>query len=183
MSTTEDLRDRVARLEDRAAIFDCMMRYARGMDRRDRALLRSAYHDDAVDDHVGFVGPVEEFIDWAFAYHSTQTRYQHYLLNHTVELDGDQAHTETYYLFVGTDREPANHMTLSGGRYVDRLERRDGHWAIVDRVCVVEWNDEATNLVTDEVLALLTDVKRAAHDHSDPSYLRPLVAKRPGAVP
>ena len=47
-------------------------------------LLRSAYHDGAVDDHVGFVGEVDEFIDWAFAYHSTQTRYQHYLLNHTV---------------------------------------------------------------------------------------------------
>ena len=108
-----ELQERIARLEDRAAIRDCMQRYARGMDRRDRELLRSAYHDGAVDDHVGFIGEVDDFIDWAFAYHSTQTRYQHYLLNHTVELDGDEAHAETYYLFVGTDREPANHMTLS----------------------------------------------------------------------
>jgi hypothetical protein len=36
-------------LADRADILDCMYRYARGMDRLDRALLRSAYHDDAVD--------------------------------------------------------------------------------------------------------------------------------------
>jgi hypothetical protein len=42
---------------------------------------------------------------------------------------------------------------------VDRLERRDGRWAIVDRVCVVEWNAESTNLITEEVLALLTDIK------------------------
>ncbi|WP_238888085.1 nuclear transport factor 2 family protein [Mycobacterium sp. IDR2000157661] len=172
---------RVADLEARAEILQCVQRYARGMDRRDRALLRSAYHDDAVDDHVGFVGPVEEFIDWAFAYHSTQTRYQHYLLNHTAEVSGDEAHAETYYLFVGTDREPADHITLSGGRYIDRMERRDGHWAIVDRVCVVEWNAESTNQITDEVIAMLTDVKCAAHDHSDPSYLRPLVAERRGA--
>jgi len=110
---------------------------------------------------VGFVGPVDDFIDWAFAYHSTQTRYQHYLLNHTAEVNGDEAHAETYYLFVGTDREPANHMTLSGGRYVDRVERRDGRWAIVDRVCVVEWNAESTNLITQEVLALLTDIRSA----------------------
>jgi hypothetical protein len=179
MTTDLELHERIARLEARAEILDCMQRYARGMDRRDRPLLRSAYHDDAVDDHVGFVGPVEDFIDWAFEYHSTQTRYQHYLMNHTAEIDGDQAHTETYYLFVATDREPTNHMTLSGGRYVDRLERRDGRWAIVDRVCVVEWIAESTSLITDEVLAMLVDVKGATHDPSDPSYARPLTATRP----
>lgn len=63
MTTDVELSERVARLEARAGILDCVQRYARGMDRRDRALLRSAYHDDAVDDHVGFVGPVEDFID------------------------------------------------------------------------------------------------------------------------
>jgi SnoaL-like domain len=177
--TADELNERVARLEARAEIFDCVQRYARGMDRRDRQLLRSAYHDDAVDDHVGFVGPVEEFIDWAFAYHSTQTRYQHYLLNHSAQVNGDEAHAETYYLFVGTDREPANHITLSGGRYVDRLERRDGRWAIVDRVCVVEWNAESTNFLTEEIVAMLTDIKCATHDRRDPSYARPLVASRP----
>ena len=37
---------------DRAEILDCMHRYARGMDRLDRTLLRSAYHDGAIDDHA-----------------------------------------------------------------------------------------------------------------------------------
>jgi hypothetical protein len=45
MSTDAELRERVSRLEDRAAIQVCMQRYARGMDRRDGELLRSAYHD------------------------------------------------------------------------------------------------------------------------------------------
>jgi len=84
----DELRDQVKRLRDRADIYDCMQRYARGIDRQDRALLRSAYHDGAADDHVGFVGAVNDFIDWALAYHSTQTRYQHYLLNHAVDIDG-----------------------------------------------------------------------------------------------
>ena len=179
MSTDTELRERVSRLEDRAAIQDCMQRFARGKDRRDRGLLRSAYHDGAVDDHVGFIGEVDDFIDWAFAYHSTQTRYQHYLLNHTVELNGEEAHAETYYLFVGTDRDPANHITLSGGRYVDRLERRDERWAIVDRVCVVEWNAESTSFITDEVIAMMAgSMKVARHDRTDPSYDRPLTASR-----
>lgn len=183
MTGDDDLRERLARLEDREEIRQCIMRYARGMDRRDRDLLRSAYHDGAVDDHVGFIGEVDDFINWAFAYHSTQTRYQHYLLNHTADVDGDEAHAETYYLFVGTDREPANHVTLSGGRYVDRLERRDGRWAIVDRVCVVEWNAESTSFITDEVIAMMAgSMKVATHDTTDPSYDRPLIASRTDAA-
>lgn len=172
--TDPELLAEVRRLGDRADIRDCIERYARGMDRRDRALLRSAYHDGAIDDHVGFVGEVDAFIDWAFAYHGTQTRYQHYLLNHSADVDGDAAHAETYYLFVGTDREPANHMTLSGGRYVDRLERRDGRWGIVARVCVVEWITESSSLITDDVIGMLTSVQAPTKDRTDPSYLRPL---------
>jgi len=61
MTTDTDLLARVARLEDRAEIRECMMRYARGMDRRDRDVLRSAYHDGAIDDHVGFTGDVDDF--------------------------------------------------------------------------------------------------------------------------
>jgi SnoaL-like domain len=174
MSETEissTLRDLVARAE----IYDCMMRYARGMDRRDREVLRSAYHDGAIDDHVGFIGEVDDFIDWAFAYHGTQTRYQHYMLNHTVDIAGDTAHAETYYLYVGTDRAPANHVTNSGGRYVDRLARRDGRWAIVARVCVVEWITESTSSITEEVIGMLSEVQTPTKDRSDPSYARPLV--------
>ena len=110
---------RFQELCDRADILDCMYRYARGMDRLDRELLRSAYHDDAVDDHVGFVGPVDDFVDWAFAYHATQTRHQHLLMNHTADIAGDEAHSETYYVFVGTDRDPDKPLIISGGRYVD----------------------------------------------------------------
>lgn len=181
MTSDSELTAQVRQLTDRAEIHECMMRYARGMDRRDRDLLRSAYHDGAVDDHVGFVGEVDEFMDWAFAYHATQTRYQHYLLNHTAELAGDTAHAETYYLFVGTDREPANHMTSSGGRYVDRLERRDGRWAIVARVCVVEWITESTSSITEEVIGMLSPLQTPTKDRTDPSYARPLVVTMPAS--
>jgi hypothetical protein len=178
MTADAELRRRVQELSDRAEIHDCMQRYARGIDRQDRALLRSAYHDGAVDDHVGFIGEVDDFIDWALAYHGTQTRYQHYILNHTADIDGDEAHAETYYLFFGTDREPANHITISGGRYVDRLERRDGRWAIADRVTVVEFNAESQSQITEEVLAMMVGMPLARHDTTDPSYARPLSAKR-----
>jgi SnoaL-like domain len=144
----------------------------------DRELLRSAYHDDAIDEHVGFVGAVDDFIEWAFAYHQTQTRYQHYLLNHTAEVDGHEAHAETYYLFVGTDRDPANHMTINGGRYVDRLERRNGRWGIVARVCMVEWHMDSATLITEETMTFLDAILTVAHDRTDTSYDRPLTITR-----
>lgn len=181
MTTDTDLENQVRNLTDRAEILDCMTRYTRGVDRRDRALLRSAYHDGAIDDHGGgFVGDVDDFIDWAFAYHATQSRYQHYIVNHTAEVDGDTAHAETYFIFVGTDREPAGHMTISGGRYIDRLERRDGRWGIVARLCVPEWITESANMITDEVAAMLAPHQLPTKDRSDASYFRPLTLASPG---
>jgi hypothetical protein len=169
----DDLLARLRELADRTEIFDCMTRYARGMDRLDRDLVRSAYHDDAIDDHVTFVGPVGDFIDWAFAYHATQVRHQHYVTNHCVDIQGDEAHAETYYVFVGTDRDPAEPLTMVGGRYIDRLERRDDRWAIAARRCLVEWS-----IAPDSQGGPGVELDRAgggiARDRSDPSYERPL---------
>jgi hypothetical protein len=95
-----------------------------------------------------------------------------------VDIDGDVAHAETYYLFVGTDREPANHMTISGGRYVDRLERRDGRWAIADRVCVVEFITESESQFTEDIIGMMAGLRTPQRDATDPSYDRPLVASR-----
>src|SRR5919201_1653154 len=161
----------VAELTDRAEIVDCLHRYARGMDRLDRELARSAYHDDAIDDHAAFVGPVDAFLDWAFGYHSSQVRHQHYVTNHHIELDGDQAHVESYFLFVATEQDPAAPLTMYGGRYVERFERREGRWAIGARACLPEWN---TGLPVPEVAGdpnhPLLRQNPIARDRSDTSY-------------
>ena len=57
----------VAELQDRRAIEDCLMTYSRAIDRLDRDLLLSVYHEDAVDDHGLFVGSPAAFPDWAIA--------------------------------------------------------------------------------------------------------------------
>lgn len=175
--------EKLQRLADRADIVDCLHRYARGMDRLDRELARSAYHDDAVDDHVAFVGPVEEFLDWAFGYHSSQRRHQHYVTNHHIELDGDEAHVESYFVFVATEAAEERPLTLHGGRYVDRFERRDGRWAIAARVCLPEWSSELAKPPTSAADSQ-TDMRGnvIARDPSDTSYVRPLVVEAPAAA-
>jgi hypothetical protein len=166
-----DLERTVQHLKDRQDIYDCLVRYCRGMDRFDRDILRSAYHDDAMDDHGPYVGHVEGFIDYHFAYH---THYQHGTMhnlgNHTCEIDGDTAHCETYYTFTSVNTfSPAHSRTT--GRYIDRLEKRDGEWKIAARICVIHGtNNEMDPDGTMGDMGFVT----VSRDRSDPSYMRPL---------
>jgi SnoaL-like domain len=186
--TVEELERAVIELADRQAILDCLMTYSRGVDRLDRELLRSVYHDDAIDDHGMFVGDREEFADWVVQMHSsTHLSHQHCLFNHTCDLDGDVAHTETYYMFVGMNRE-GEPLVMSGGRYIDRFEKRAGRWAIAARVCVRDWaplaerpdfDDPSTMTAIRAVLPpavreFMATGPRVTRDRQDPSYDRPL---------
>ena len=123
---------------------ECVNRYARGVDRADVELLRTAYHPDAIEDHGAYVGGLDGLVGFLTAAHAPFAGYQRYVTNHSVEVDGDDAHAESYYLCVlRSDGDAAGatsgRLILNGGRYVDRLRRRDGRWAILRRVVVAEW--------------------------------------------
>ncbi|HEV8690438.1 MAG TPA: nuclear transport factor 2 family protein, partial [Ideonella sp.] len=172
-------------LVDRQEIHDCILRYCSGVDRFDREMLLSVYHDDAIDDHGAFVGKAADFVDWALAYHAKfQHGHKHYVLNHRCELDGDTAHTETYWLFVGNNRHaPAS--SLHTGRYLDRFEKRGGRWAIAARKCIIEGGGSLGDMpVPEAALAAYAATGVAARDRSDPSYQRPLtVTRAPQVLP
>lgn len=173
-------------LIDQAEIHTCLMNYSRAVDRFDRELLLSLYHEDAIDDHGVFVGGREAFADWVFDMHrKTHLSHQHCQFNSTCEISGHVAHAETYYMFVGMNRA-GSPMSMSGGRYIDRLERRSDRWAIAVRVCVRDWApveetmaslDQAaltTVNLDEQARRLIRSGYKSARDKSDPSYLRPL---------
>jgi hypothetical protein len=178
--------DRTSRLEhllDRQDILDCLIRFSRGMDRFDRELFLSAFHADAVIAAGPFVGGPVELYDWASKLHEKgQSATHHNLLNHTCDIDGDVAHTETYYLFVGRNRDETN--WIAGGRYIDRLERRDGAWKIALRANAIEWSGLVPTLPIP-----FTDVPdihangAPARSQDDPSYSRPLENTRKKRTP
>ncbi|SFF77569.1 SnoaL-like domain-containing protein [Novosphingobium sp. CF614] len=178
MSDVDDmsgLAATVRMLADRQAIRDCLMTYCRAVDRLDRELLLSVYHEDAIDDHGVFVGDREAFADWVIAFHArAQHATQHVITNHVCELDGDVAHAETYYMFAAMNRDGAP-LTLSGGRYIDRFERRGGRWGIVLRKVVSDWWGKPGEawLSPEGRLALNAGV-HASRDRRDTSYERPL---------
>ena len=184
----EELATAVRALQDRQEIHNCIIRYSRGVDRLDRELLLSVYHPDAIDDHGMFVGGPEEFADWALAMHaSTHLSQQHCILNHSCDLDGDVAHTETYYMFLAMNRVGPP-FVVSGGRYLDRFERRDGRWAIAARICVRDWAPVAQTpdmadpstltaiaaTLSDEVRTFMLGSGLPRRDRTDHSYDRPL---------
>ena len=174
MNDDAELRSKLQVLVDRSEILDCLHRYTRGMDRHDRDMVRSAFHEDAVDVHGSLAFRVGDFIDWALAYHEQQLHHQHYLTNVSIEVDGDIAHAESYYLFVGRYPDRETPLTVAGGRYIDRLERRNGRWSIATRVCTAEWRTAPESKLPDRGTPPIRPEVIASHDSGDVSYVRPL---------
>jgi len=170
----EDLARDVRYLKDRSEILDCIARHARGCDRHDVELLTSTYHDDGVDEHGATLNPGPDYAAWANAVHAqTSDNHLHNVTTHTVHIDGDVAHAESYVLvaMLTPDRSTA---TLLNGRYIDRLERRDGAWKICVRRSTLE-----IMLTGDASILQSTYFKNQGYikgdrDRTDPSYARPL---------
>src|SRR5436190_1393604 len=114
-------------MADREAIRDCLYRYARGVDRCDEEMLRSAYWEDAVDDHLEFSGTREEFLAYALPGLRSMDQRQHIIANILIRIDGARADVESY--FYGYQRlrpdggDPRDF--IGAGRYLDQFERRD----------------------------------------------------------
>ena len=172
----QDIAALVVEMKDRQDIYGCIMRYCRGVDRLDRALLLSAYHPDGIDDHGPYVGPLDGFADYVFQLHGgMQERTLHHVTNHYCELDGNVAHAESYFLFYCLNKA-APLYTMASGRYIDLFEKRNGRWGIVERICLVDVRDETLSPVTgfegDEFYVT------PRRDRNDPSYMRPLHVDR-----
>jgi hypothetical protein len=185
-ATIMSREQRLNELLDRQEINDCLLRFSRGIDRQDSELAKSAYHDDARDDHVAYVGPGDGLVDWVNGYQGEngwvrgylQNCYaQHYNTNVTIELDGDTAHVESYYQMVERKTDEFAMTQVIGGRYIDRFEKRDGRWAIAARILTVGWSTDAAIY---EAVAPIGEP--STHDRSDVSYRRPLDVQRPNNI-
>lgn len=173
-----DREARIDELLDKQAIQECLTRFSRGMDRFDRECFLSAFHDDAVMAAGSYVGDVAGCWDWAVPMHEEgQILTHHSLLNNTLDIQGKTAHSETYYIFVARNRDES--LVMAGGRYIDRLEKRDGEWKIALRTNIIEWScmPPAIPLPFGDVPDLaLNGVSSRSKD--DPSYQRPLANRR-----
>jgi hypothetical protein len=175
---------RLGELLSRQDIYDCIKRVSRAIDRFDGALFASGFHSDAVIDAGAMVeAPARVYAIGAELHGVGQVSTLHHLTNHSCELDGDSAHAETYFLYVGRNRDGTN--WAAGGRYADRLERRDGAWKIAFRCTILEWSGMVPTAAVPlfEGVADLHCNGRPGRDRGDPSYRRPLVNRRKRKTP
>ena len=167
----------IRRLKDRQDILDCLVREARGRDRQDVALTASCYWDDAFDEHGPMITPAPDYPMRANVGHAAFfSATQHNLCNHACEIDGDVAHCETYVVgtLLAKDEQTC---ILAPGRYLDRMERRNGEWRIALRRTTVEMSLQGgTEFARSKAVAGFV---RGEWSRSDPSYARPLTLEAP----
>jgi hypothetical protein len=135
-----NLTDIAAHLEIKQVLY----RYCRGVDRGDQALISSVYHDGATDVHgawegdgAGFAAYIVESLD------QQSLPSQHHITNVLIELHGDRAAVESYFLAYHPYPDTASadeRIAVVGGRYLDRFERRRNIWAIAHRQVVLDWS-------------------------------------------
>lgn len=153
--------------------------YCRALDRADEALLRSLFHPDATHRHADFEGTSAMFCDYALTVVRGFAATHHLVGNVTIDVDGDIARGETYFLayhrapvgsvgpFPAHDPE-RDEDVLVGGRYLDRFERRDGVWRIAHRHGVHDW--ERWGAADDRMLVGLRPGGRGSRNADDPLY-------------
>jgi hypothetical protein len=158
-------------LADREAIRDCLFRYCRGIDRMDESLLQDVYWPGAMDEHAGFVGTGEEFIAHAMQALAPLEQTMHALGNILIEISGDTAWVESYFQAfhrIPGEKEPWD--LIVGGRYVDRMEKRDDVWRIGHRVVMIDWLRSFADSADWTDLPLGMSVKPGVHGPGDRSY-------------
>ena len=128
----------------REDVGDVILRYARGVDRRDWDLVRSCFADDAAVEGSRFSGPIDEYLAMLRPGVEAFPTTMHFMGNQLAEIDGERASTETYAIAHHfADAEGREERIVMGVRYLDDLERRDGRWVIVHRRAISDWIRES----------------------------------------
>jgi hypothetical protein len=170
----EELRRDVRYLKDRVAILDCIARHARGHDRHDVELLTDAYHEDGIDEHGHAINPGPQYAAWANAIHSAgASLHTHNITTHLCEIDGDVAHCESYVI-VGLLNKDGKSSRLISGRYIDRIERRNGQWRIALRRSTVDMLIAGDASILQAPVFKQQGYTKGLADKRDVSYQRPL---------
>lgn len=164
----------VQHLKDRQAIADVVNRHARGHDRFDLEIMASCYHVDGFDEHGFAINPGPEYGDWANRIHAGGSQLNlHNITTHTCEIDGDTAHAESYVMVGLLDPDGVT-VRFINGRYVDRLEKRDGEWRIALRRCTLDFMFQADAKMLQSPYIKSGGWIKGQRDESDVSYQRPL---------
>ncbi|MCF8474002.1 MAG: nuclear transport factor 2 family protein [Emcibacter sp.] len=162
-----EMRDLCARRD----IHDAVCRYMRGLDRLDRVLNLSAFHDDAFVDCGMMKGSAVEFVDFAQGFLKEMLASQHFIGQVDLEIKGEKASGEVYFHAWHRIKEDGVEKDLMvGGRYIDEYACRKGEWRILKRAMIVDWS--RTDLEADGFTKGNDAALTGQRGKSDFSYVR-----------
>lgn len=173
-----ELMQTVRYLKDRQDILDCIQRESRARDRQDAEQIASCWWEDGVDEHGSVITGMPDYPERANRGHRMNFHMtSHNITNHLCEIDGDTAYCESYVV-GGLFWLDGKKTTIAFGRYLDQLERRNGEWRMLTRRCTIEMtaDTDASWVYSENVKGFL----KPLWSKEDPSYERPIVAKRDG---
>ena len=150
---------------DRLAIIEQIYRYCRSVDRLDVPLGHGVFHADATARFPTYEGSGRGWIDFICEEHRKFLHHSHQVTNIVLELAGDRAGSEAYVTATLRAREADGRLMQRQfwARYVDDWSRRDGHWAIDARECVIDFAEVRE-------VTPLGEHDRPRRDRDDPSY-------------
>jgi hypothetical protein len=174
------LEGKVQELMDRQAIFDCIKRNSRGNDRFDIELVTGSYHADGLHELGDKRISGLEYGKHANTSHGAICDVNlHNVTMHNCEIEGDTAHAESYVIGLFADKGAQTSRMLAG-RYIDRLEKRNGEWRIALRRATVEIAMEGKAILPNGKTPPGSGYLKGNRDRTDPSYERPLSTKSGG---
>ncbi|MET0239766.1 MAG: nuclear transport factor 2 family protein [Sphingobium sp.] len=172
------LREAVRDVKDRQDVFACIQRESWARDRQDIDAINGCWWPEGVDEHGPIVTNAADYAKRANLGHSMNFNMtSHNITNQLCELDGDTAYCESYVI-GGLFWLDGKTTTIAFGRYLDRLEKREGEWRMLTRKCTIEMTADcdATWVYSKNVKGFL----KARWDGKDPSYDRPFIASTEG---
>jgi hypothetical protein len=184
----------LAEISARLEIYEVLMRYVRGVDRRDSDLVQSAYFPDAVDVRsysTAESSPAEFGERVVVGFGDTPEFSQHHMTNVDYDIDvaNGVADVESYVLVfhpVGPQTamtlRPADggtYVRFAGARYIDRFECRDGEWRIARRAAIVDWAKADLNGEDAPVLSQWQGDLAPGVRQADPAYRLSRAATQP----
>ena len=118
--------DALVTLWAKQEIRDVLSRYCRGLDRMDREMAESVFHEDAPANYIGmYAGTGRGFIEWVWGAHEGMERHSHQITNVLIEVDAaDETAVSEAYVTVCLWTKPDEHGTqieiVARSRYLDR---------------------------------------------------------------
>lgn len=160
------------------AIRELVLLYSRSIDRKDVALLRTLYTDDATDTHGNtYDGPAEGYCKFIERSLPHLLYSGHHVCNHLISVDGDDAEGEVYAVcyHIFPDGKGGWVEDLLCARYIDRYRKERGRWRFAKRVVTYDYNSRRPASVTSGA------IPDAAADSSYTALSQRLFSRGPSA--